>query len=294
MRKAFTLIELLVVISIIALLIALLLPSLATARYQARIVQCQAILKGTGVGLITYTSDYDGSFPMAQPAYFGTDFLGSKWRQSWVLAWNDPDPDLEYDLRPVYQEYLTGAPPGDYAPLDKAFKCPLATDFFVENSYNVRHTNTRVLSNYMLFRTNHTGNRFFAFANEGAHGQNGIAPGIDDRFWTKWDANAGNPYRFTLLAADWVENGSDTQLNAGHPTTKGALGEVGNIGSHGQKAYQLGPASPPVPINFLDVDGRVETHSVSNQTYLDTGNWTRNGGYGGAQPWVLPLDMAKY
>jgi prepilin-type N-terminal cleavage/methylation domain-containing protein len=57
---AFTLIELLVVISIIALLMALLLPTLSRAHKQAKAVACQAKLRHWGIILEAYSAENDG------------------------------------------------------------------------------------------------------------------------------------------------------------------------------------------------------------------------------------------
>ena len=62
-RRGFTLIELLVVISIIALLIALLLPALGVARETARASTCMSQLKGFGVATALYNNDNEGWFP---------------------------------------------------------------------------------------------------------------------------------------------------------------------------------------------------------------------------------------
>lgn len=69
--KAFTLVELLVVISIIALLIAILLPSLGKAREQARSVKCLANLHAYIIATNTYASEHDGYLPgPVHPAIF--------------------------------------------------------------------------------------------------------------------------------------------------------------------------------------------------------------------------------
>ena len=64
-QKKFTLIELLVVIAIIAILAAMLLPSLGRARETVRSTDCLSKLKNISVALENYSSDYKGYIPQA-------------------------------------------------------------------------------------------------------------------------------------------------------------------------------------------------------------------------------------
>lgn len=61
-RTAFTLIELLVVISIIALLLSILMPSLGKAKAQAQAIVCRVNLKSATFALLLYTEDNKGYF----------------------------------------------------------------------------------------------------------------------------------------------------------------------------------------------------------------------------------------
>ncbi len=74
LRAAFTLIELLVVIAIIAILAALLLPSLNQAREKGRSIACVSNLKNINVAMQVYTDTYGGCYPypVALPPGMGT------------------------------------------------------------------------------------------------------------------------------------------------------------------------------------------------------------------------------
>ncbi|MBO5821905.1 MAG: DUF1559 domain-containing protein [Lentisphaeria bacterium] len=70
-KSYFTLIELLVVIAIIAILAAILLPSLQKARQRGTSAQCQSNLKQLGGTFVQYANSYDDYFPVG---HGGTGF----------------------------------------------------------------------------------------------------------------------------------------------------------------------------------------------------------------------------
>ena len=73
MRKGFTIVELLVVISIIALLIAILLPSLRRARAQTKDTVCRSNLHQLGLAIQFYAIDNRDYIPWIKGTPTGGD-----------------------------------------------------------------------------------------------------------------------------------------------------------------------------------------------------------------------------
>ena len=85
--KAFTLVELLVVMAIIVLMAAMLVPSLEKAIEYAHITRCISNLKGVGMAMHAYASQYNTWFPLA--AAEGNPGVNWLVRGCW---WANPSP----------------------------------------------------------------------------------------------------------------------------------------------------------------------------------------------------------
>ncbi len=109
-HHAFTLVELLVVIAIVAMLVALLLPALRTARQQAMVVQCASQLRQIGIGIHLYANDNRNVFPQGwlfDPGNFN-DWPGID--NSWAVA-RGSCPWTKIRLM-------------EYVPSNEVFQCP--------------------------------------------------------------------------------------------------------------------------------------------------------------------------
>ncbi len=68
-RSGFSLVELLVVLAVVAILLAILAPSLSKARRQAHVVRCASNLREIGLGWAAYRQDHRGEYPADNNAH---------------------------------------------------------------------------------------------------------------------------------------------------------------------------------------------------------------------------------
>jgi prepilin-type N-terminal cleavage/methylation domain-containing protein/prepilin-type processing-associated H-X9-DG protein len=120
---AFTLIELLVVISIISLLVAILLPVLASARSRARQIKCLAQQKQYHLGMSMYADDSKGWYGL------------TRYSRPWQLFSDDGDAMM-------WENYL-GATPNNFS---KLLCCPDAKPMSIHSAAYVAG---RVNSNFI-------------------------------------------------------------------------------------------------------------------------------------------------
>ena len=129
-RRGFTLIELLVVVSIIALLLSILLPSLRAAKDQAKTTACLANLHAIYMGLVSYGADNKQCVPDYK-AMGGWGFRVAPGRKAWkspypeaygvqAVLHNGGSPEIMPNGLPKYVQRSPVHLPGD----SKVWICP--------------------------------------------------------------------------------------------------------------------------------------------------------------------------
>jgi prepilin-type N-terminal cleavage/methylation domain-containing protein len=183
-RRGFTLVELLVVVSIIALLVAILLPSLSKARDQAKRLSCMANIRGIAQASLTYAADDrnekvvpigkgDGKYTKAHLAYAGfggksglgasKNATNSNWSGKGGAEIGSPHRPLNFVLYKGGFFEMQGPPnwPKD-AKLDLPnYKCPADKGFSGMHMKGWRDTK---LSGYDYFGTSYFANPLFVAA----------------------------------------------------------------------------------------------------------------------------------
>ena len=140
-KKGFTLIELLVVISIIALLLSILMPSLKKAKILAKIVVCGSNQHSTGLALSLYANDFNSNIPAWQCKVNGRMQDGASMSNfvvwpGWGLEPRGPallcsSPENAYNFTGTYLANSNAL----FCPLDRIYT-PLRGDYLGGDAYD--------------------------------------------------------------------------------------------------------------------------------------------------------------
>ena len=239
----FTLIEMLVVIAIIAVLIALLLPTVKEAKRSARVIACGSNQRQYAMGLIGWAAeDRDGKYP-PNPVSGWTDP-----RYIWTFVYanapvNEPD---EHAFVGAFLSFIANSDASVlWCPLDRSFK-PWrdAMGFTDPNYYDLFVSDTAIGRSYLC--------GYLRYANAVE------LPGWIPHDWTN-SGNAGAADNVAPLRPDNPQDAivgdiiwSDSGYNNIHAPEPGTV----NVGGGGV----VGPLNAK-DNNVAYSDGHVETHS---------------------------------
>jgi len=233
-RNAFTLIELLVVVTIIAVLIAILMPAMSRAIYTARLVTCGSNLHQVGVGVLSYASDYAGAYPYRTVAFSSNP-------KKTKLAYLQPTPHA--DDRPMLKEYFTLG----------LLECPLSS--FHDDGRTVEHSTSRDI---------HGGYEMYFGSPINRHDSASYMMRVTQQTTTT-DLFTGQRFNVNILAADmdWDFMTPIQIWNTSHPDRdpENLAPWLREDGSHTMSIWwnnQSGKVRGLIDRNFLYRDGSVE------------------------------------
>ena len=268
--KAFTLIELLVVVSIIALLIAILLPVLSNVQYASRTTICTTRLKQIGIGITAYAVDNQDKYPhkvgpIRDRYLYAGDGEYYRWDQK---PWSIKSAS-RWNYIPMVEPY--------FSDLNEVFICPHIEPDWNQDVYSPSTNATIIPYAFYWGVVGSTGVKIpMTTLGEGWGPGNGTDGG-----------GITQDSRYHILASDYIRKGShgdSDKLEGNHPPAAGDYEFIGRGDGNGT-AYQyrdttVGNANYLYDDGSVTMEGQIHKENIGNNA-----EWFRNGGR-----WLVPTD----